>query len=62
MDDALGEAFDKSANLPLTLSRGPAIEVAAASGDPTAFDLPRPLKGRPNCDFSFSGLKTAVRR
>lgn len=63
MDDAIGEAFDKSANLMgLPYPGGPAIEVAAANGDPTAFDLPRPLKGRPNCDFSFSGLKTAVRK
>ena len=63
MDDAIGEAYDKSANLlGLPYPGGPAIEVAAANGDPTAFDLPRPLKGRPNCDFSFSGLKTAVRK
>src|SRR5213593_2831894 len=41
---------------------GPAIERAAQNGDPRRFDLPRPLKGRPGCDFSFSGLKTAVRQ
>jgi len=63
MDDAMGEAFDKSAKLlGLPYPGGPAIETAAMSGDPTAYDLPRPLKGRANCDFSFSGLKTAVRK
>jgi len=40
---------------------GPAIEAAARHGDPGRFALPRPLKGRAGCDFSFSGLKTAVR-
>jgi N6-L-threonylcarbamoyladenine synthase len=39
-----------------------AIEHAAAAGEPTRFPLPRPLKGRPGCDFSFSGLKTALRQ
>jgi N6-L-threonylcarbamoyladenine synthase len=41
---------------------GPAIERAARGGDPGRFDLPRPMVGRPGCDFSFSGLKTAVKR
>ncbi|HIF08981.1 MAG TPA: tRNA (adenosine(37)-N6)-threonylcarbamoyltransferase complex transferase subunit TsaD, partial [Sneathiellales bacterium] len=63
IDDAIGEAFDKTANLiGLGYPGGPAVEKAAALGDPKRFKLPRPLKGRPGCDFSFSGLKTAVRR
>jgi len=63
MDDAIGEAFDKTAKLlGLPYPGGPAIEAVAENGDPRAYDLPRPLKGRPNCDFSFSGLKTAVRK
>src|SRR5437764_4227045 len=62
-DDAAGEAFDKSAKLlGLGFPGGPAIACAAEGGDPRRFDLPRPLKGRPGCDFSFSGLKTAVRQ
>jgi N6-L-threonylcarbamoyladenine synthase len=62
MDDAVGEAFDKSAKLlGLGYPGGPALEAAAAAGDPARFDLPRPMRGRPGCDFSFSGLKTAVR-
>ena len=62
-DDALGEAFDKTAKmLGLGYPGGPAVEAAARSGDPTRFPLPRPMKGRPGCDFSFSGLKTAVRQ
>jgi N6-L-threonylcarbamoyladenine synthase len=61
-DDAAGEAFDKSAKLMgLGYPGGPAIEEAARTGDPARFALPRPLKGREGCDFSFSGLKTAVR-
>ena len=61
-DDAAGEAFDKSAKLlGLGYPGGPAIEEAARTGDPARFALPRPLKGRAGCDFSFSGLKTAVR-
>jgi N6-L-threonylcarbamoyladenine synthase len=40
---------------------GPAIEATAKKGDPTVFDLPRPLTGDGGCDFSFSGLKTALR-
>jgi N6-L-threonylcarbamoyladenine synthase len=62
MDDAIGEAFDKTAKmLGLPYPGGPAIEMAARAGDPTRFDLPRPLLGRPNADFSLSGLKTATR-
>lgn len=61
-DDAAGEAFDKTAKLlGLGYPGGPAIERAARDGDPRRFVLPRPLKGREGCEFSFSGLKTAVR-
>jgi N6-L-threonylcarbamoyladenine synthase len=63
IDDALGEAFDKTAKLlGLPYPGGPAVERAALSGDPTRFDLPRPLVGEARLDFSFSGLKTAVRQ
>jgi N6-L-threonylcarbamoyladenine synthase len=63
LDDAVGEAFDKSAKLlGLPWPGGPALERLAATGDPKAVPLPRPLLGRPGCDFSFSGLKTAVSR
>ena len=62
MDDAIGEAFDKTAKmLGLSFPGGPAVEAAARGGDPTRFALPRPLLGRPDADFSLSGLKTAVR-
>jgi len=62
IDDAIGEAFDKTAKLlGLDYPGGPAVEAAAAAGDPKRFALPRPLARRPGCDFSFSGLKTAVR-
>ncbi len=62
IDDAAGEAFDKVAKLlDLPQPGGPAIEQAALTGDPTRFKLPRPMHHRPGCDFSFSGLKTAVR-
>lgn len=61
MDDAAGEAFDKVAKmLGLPWPGGPALEALAQEGDENAFTLPRPLYGRENCDFSFSGLKTAV--
>ena len=63
IDDAVGEAFDKTAKLlGLGFPGGPAVERAARSGDPARFDLPRPLWRKPGCDFSFSGLKTAVRQ
>ena len=62
VDDAVGEAFDKVAKLlGLSYPGGPAVERAALMGDPKRFALPRPMKGRQDCDFSFSGLKTAVR-
>ncbi len=62
VDDALGEAFDKAAKLlGLPYPGGPRVEQTAAGGDPTRFDFPRPMAGRKNPDFSFSGLKTAVR-
>ncbi len=61
IDDAAGEAFDKVAKmLGLGWPGGPALERLAREGDPAAHPLPRPLLGRPGCDFSFSGLKTAV--
>lgn len=61
IDDAVGEAFDKVAKMiGLGWPGGPAVEKLAATGNPEAFALPRPLRGRPGCDFSFSGLKTAV--
>ncbi|MFD1626507.1 tRNA (adenosine(37)-N6)-threonylcarbamoyltransferase complex transferase subunit TsaD [Azospirillum griseum] len=64
IDDAVGEAFDKTAKLlGLGYPGGPLVEQAAARArNPGRFALPRPLVGRPGCDFSFSGLKTAVRR
>ena len=63
IDDALGEAFDKTAKL-LGLGQpgGPAVERSARTGNAKRFDLPRPLKGRTEPHFSFAGLKTAVRR
>jgi N6-L-threonylcarbamoyladenine synthase len=62
LDDAVGEAFDKVAKLlGLPYPGGPAIEKLAREGRGDAYDLPRPLKGRAGCDFSFAGLKTAVR-
>ena len=61
VDDAAGEAFDKSAKLlGLGYPGGPALSVLARLGRADAFDLPRPLLNRPNLDFSFAGLKTAV--
>lgn len=63
LDDAAGEAFDKAAKLiGLGYPGGPAIEEAAREGNASRYPLPRPLKGRAGCDFSFSGLKTSVRR
>lgn len=61
IDDAAGEAFDKSAKLlGLGYPGGPALARLATQGDPAAFDLPRPLLHQRNADFSFAGLKTAV--
>lgn len=63
IDDAPGEAFDKTAKmLGLGFPGGPAVEKAARVGDDTRFGFPRPLLDRPGCDMSFSGLKTAVVR
>jgi N6-L-threonylcarbamoyladenine synthase len=61
IDDAAGEAFDKSAKLlGLSYPGGPALALLAAQGDPAAFAMPRPLLHSGNLDFSFAGLKTAV--
>ena len=63
IDDAPGEAFDKTAKLlGLPQPGGPAVETEAAEGDPARFAMPRPLLDRPGCDLSFSGLKTALLR
>ncbi|MDR5652479.1 tRNA (adenosine(37)-N6)-threonylcarbamoyltransferase complex transferase subunit TsaD [Ruixingdingia sedimenti] len=63
IDDAPGEAFDKTAKLlALPQPGGPAVEAEAAGGDPARFAFPRPLLDRPGCDLSFSGLKTALLR
>jgi N6-L-threonylcarbamoyladenine synthase len=63
IDDAAGEAFDKIAKtLGLPYPGGPALEALAATGDAARFELPRMLLGRKDCDFSFSGLKTAAAR
>jgi len=61
VDDAVGEAFDKTAKLlGLGYPGGPALAALAEEGDEAAFDFPRPMLNKPNFDFSFSGLKTAV--
>jgi len=63
IDDALGEAFDKTSKLlGLGYPGGPAVERAAADGKAQRFRFPVPMKGRDDCNFSFSGLKTAVRQ
>jgi len=63
IDDAAGECFDKTAKMMgLGHPGGPALEHAAEGGDATRFRLPRPMRGRPGCDVSFSGLKTATRQ
>jgi N6-L-threonylcarbamoyladenine synthase len=62
VDDAMGEAFDKVAKmLGLPYPGGPKVEYAAQYGDPSRFAFPRPMVGRPDANFSLSGLKTAVR-
>ncbi|MFK7915124.1 MAG: tRNA (adenosine(37)-N6)-threonylcarbamoyltransferase complex transferase subunit TsaD [Pseudomonadales bacterium] len=62
VDDAAGEAFDKVAKmLELGYPGGPLLAKLAEDGDPTRYRLPRPMTDRPGMDFSFSGLKTAVR-
>jgi len=61
LDDAVGEAFDKTAKLlGLGYPGGPALAALAEHGNDSAFDFPRPMLNRPGLDFSFSGLKTAV--
>ncbi|MBL8246831.1 MAG: tRNA (adenosine(37)-N6)-threonylcarbamoyltransferase complex transferase subunit TsaD [Candidatus Competibacter sp.] len=61
VDDAAGEAFDKTAKLlGLPYPGGPALAKLAEQGDPGRFRFPRPMTDRPGCDFSFSGLKTAA--
>ena len=63
IDDAAGEAFDKAAKLlGLAYPGGPAVEILAQDGDPTAVPLPRPLVGTKEPHFSFAGLKAAVQR
>src|SRR5437868_10457194 len=63
IDDAVGECFDKTAKLlGLGFPGGPAVERLAKEGDAQRFTLPRPMWRKPGCDFSFSGLKTAVRQ
>ncbi|MFY0620278.1 MAG: tRNA (adenosine(37)-N6)-threonylcarbamoyltransferase complex transferase subunit TsaD [Pelagimonas sp.] len=63
IDDAPGEAFDKTARLlGLPQPGGPSVEAHAKKGDETRFRFPRPLLDRPGCDLSFSGLKTALLR
>ncbi|WP_425092300.1 tRNA (adenosine(37)-N6)-threonylcarbamoyltransferase complex transferase subunit TsaD [Tropicimonas sp. S265A] len=63
IDDAPGEAFDKTARLlGLPQPGGPEVESAAKAGDPTRYTFPRPLLDRAGCDMSFSGLKTALLR
>jgi N6-L-threonylcarbamoyladenine synthase len=61
LDDAAGEAFDKTAKiLGLDYPGGPAIAKLAEMGNPQRFDFPRPMTNRPGLEFSFSGLKTAA--
>ena len=61
IDDAVGEAFDKTAKLlGIEFPGGPQIEVLAEKGDPRKFDLPKPIINKGGCNLSFAGLKTAV--
>lgn len=63
VDDAAGEAFDKTAKvMGLGFPGGPNVERTAKKGNPNAVSLPRPFKGKDHADFSFAGLKTAVAR
>jgi len=63
IDDAVGEAFDKTAKLlGLSYPGGPAVEALAKQGNAKHYPLPQPMRGREGADFSFSGLKTAVRQ
>ncbi|MBD1140176.1 tRNA (adenosine(37)-N6)-threonylcarbamoyltransferase complex transferase subunit TsaD [Pelagibacterales bacterium SAG-MED38] len=61
IDDALGEAFDKTAKLlGVEFPGGPQIEILAKKGDPERYDLPKPIFNKGGCNLSFAGLKTAV--
>ena len=61
IDDALGEAFDKTAKLlGIEFPGGPQIEVFAEKGDPNKYDLPKPIFNKGGCNLSFAGLKTAI--
>ncbi|MDC3073644.1 tRNA (adenosine(37)-N6)-threonylcarbamoyltransferase complex transferase subunit TsaD [Candidatus Pelagibacter sp.] len=63
IDDALGEAFDKTAKLlGIEFPGGPQIEILAKKGDPSKYDLPKPIFNKGGCNLSFAGLKTAVLR
>jgi len=63
IDDALGEAFDKTAKLlGIEFPGGPQIEVLAEKGDPKKYDLPKPIFNKGGCNLSFAGLKTAILR
>ena len=63
IDDALGEAFDKTAKiLGIDFPGGPQIEILASKGDPNKYELPKPIFHRGGCNLSFAGLKTAVLR
>ncbi len=63
LDDAVGEAFDKVAKmLGLGYPGGPIVEALSLNGNELAYNFPISMKGRPGCDFSFSGLKTSVRQ
>jgi len=61
IDDALGEAFDKTAKLlGIEFPGGPQIEILAKKGDPEKYDLPKPIFNKGGCNLSFAGLKTAI--
>ena len=61
IDDAIGEAFDKTAKLlGIEFPGGPKIEILARKGDPTKYDLPKPIFNKGGCNLSFAGLKTAI--
>ena len=63
IDDALGEAFDKTAKLlGIEFPGGPKLEKFAKNGDPNKFDLPKPIINKGGCNLSFAGLKTAILR
>ena len=61
IDDALGEAFDKTAKLlGIEFPGGPQIEILAKKGNPNKYDLPKPIFNKGGCNLSFAGLKTAI--